>query len=163
MSMVILSFNFAKWWLSIQVACTSHIALQEAYALQAFKVDPQLQQLPHTVIASWYQRRGYVTAMADLIQQSLQQFQEQVCVLFCFFVMHVTLWHVGAMHLHLDLLKLSQLVPHLMLISLLLAAAICSCRDTLLLSRQVSLWKIACSYCEWMRLNVPVRDCLFIL
>lgn len=105
--MVILSFNFAKWWLSTQVACTSPIALQEAYALQAFKVDPQLQQLPHTVIASWYQRRGYVTAMADLIQQSLQQFQEQVCVLFCFFVMRVTLWHVGAMHLHLDLLKLS--------------------------------------------------------
>ena len=40
--------------------------------------DPKLQQLPHTVIASWYQRQGYVTAMADLIQQSLQQFQEQV-------------------------------------------------------------------------------------
>ena len=49
-----------------------------ACVLQAFKNDPQLQQLPHTVIASWYQRRGYVTAMADLIQQSLQQFQEQV-------------------------------------------------------------------------------------
>ncbi|KAL3147499.1 hypothetical protein ABBQ38_014555 [Trebouxia sp. C0009 RCD-2024] len=44
---------------------------------ESFKNDPQLQQLPHTVIASWYQRRGYVTAMADLIQQSLQQFQEQ--------------------------------------------------------------------------------------
>ena len=47
-------------------------------SLQSFKNDPQLQHLPHTVIASWYQRRGYVTAMADLIQQSLQQFQEQV-------------------------------------------------------------------------------------
>ncbi len=46
--------------------------------MQSFKNDPQLRQLPHTVIASWYQRRGYVTAMADLIQQSLQQFQEQV-------------------------------------------------------------------------------------
>ncbi|DBB00443.1 TPA: Ferrochelatase-2, chloroplastic [Trebouxia sp. C0006] len=44
---------------------------------ESFKNDPKLQQLPHTVIASWYQRRGYVTAMADLIQQSLQQFQEQ--------------------------------------------------------------------------------------
>lgn len=48
--------------------------------MQSFKSDPQLQHLPHTVIASWYQRRGYVTAMADLIQQSLQQFQEQVCL-----------------------------------------------------------------------------------
>lgn len=49
--------------------------------MQSFKNDPKLQQLPHTVIASWYQRRGYVTAMADLIQQSLQQFQDQVCAL----------------------------------------------------------------------------------
>ena len=49
--------------------------------MQSFKNDPQLEQLPHTVIASWYQRRGYVTAMADLIQQSLQQFQDQVCTL----------------------------------------------------------------------------------
>lgn len=65
-----------------------------ACALQAFKVDPQLRQLPHTVIASWYQRRGYVTAMADLIQQSLQQFQEQVCFLLCVLVLHVTLWHI---------------------------------------------------------------------
>lgn len=44
---------------------------------ESFKADPQLEQLPHTVIASWYQRRGYITAMADLIHQSLQQFQEQ--------------------------------------------------------------------------------------
>lgn len=33
-----------------------------------FKADPQLASMPHTVIPSWYQRRGYITAMADLIQ-----------------------------------------------------------------------------------------------
>ncbi len=33
-----------------------------------FKADPQLSAMPHTVIPSWYQRRGYITAMADLIQ-----------------------------------------------------------------------------------------------
>ena len=51
--------------------------------MQSFKNDPQLQQLPHTVIASWYQRRGYVTAMADLIQQSLAQFQNKVRPAYC--------------------------------------------------------------------------------
>lgn len=65
--------------------------------VQSFKADPQLEQLPHTVIASWYQRRGYITAMADLIHQSLQQFQEQVSrhlaaaactVRSCCFVLH---------------------------------------------------------------------------
>ena len=33
-----------------------------------FKADPQLSSMPHTVIPSWYQRPGYITAMADLIQ-----------------------------------------------------------------------------------------------
>ena len=33
-----------------------------------FKADPQLAAMPHTVIPSWYQRRGYITAMSDLIQ-----------------------------------------------------------------------------------------------
>jgi protoporphyrin/coproporphyrin ferrochelatase len=39
-----------------------------------FKTDRELAGLEHTVIPSWYQRRGYVTAMADLIQQELSKF-----------------------------------------------------------------------------------------
>lgn len=34
-----------------------------------FKEDPALRGLRHTVIPSWYERPGYVKAMADLIQQ----------------------------------------------------------------------------------------------
>ncbi len=34
-----------------------------------FKEDPALRGLKHTVIPSWYERPGYVRAMADLIQQ----------------------------------------------------------------------------------------------
>eukprot|EP00891_Asterochloris_glomerata_P006056 jgi/Astpho2/6056/Aster-04006 len=44
---------------------------------ERFKSDPALVNLKHTVIASWYQRRGYLTAMADLIQQELQRFQRK--------------------------------------------------------------------------------------
>ena len=36
-----------------------------------FREDPYLSSMKHTVIPSWYQRRGYVTAMADLIQAEL--------------------------------------------------------------------------------------------
>ena len=39
---------------------------------QLFRTDPYLTSvMKHTVIPSWYQRRGYVTAMAGLIQQEL--------------------------------------------------------------------------------------------
>ncbi|GLC34324.1 hypothetical protein PLESTM_000182600 [Pleodorina starrii] len=41
-----------------------------------FKSDLALKQLRHTVIPSWYQRRGYVCAMADLIVQELRKFNE---------------------------------------------------------------------------------------
>eukprot|EP01025_Chloroclados_australasicus_P039311 TRINITY_DN4062_c0_g4_i1.p1 TRINITY_DN4062_c0_g4~~TRINITY_DN4062_c0_g4_i1.p1 ORF type:complete len:477 (-),score=39.53 TRINITY_DN4062_c0_g4_i1:265-1695(-) len=44
---------------------------------QLFKEDPILASLEHTVIPSWYQRPGYVKAMADLIQQELVKFQNQ--------------------------------------------------------------------------------------
>lgn len=33
--------------------------------------------MPHTVIPSWYQRPGYVGAMADLIEQELRRFEEE--------------------------------------------------------------------------------------
>lgn len=39
-----------------------------------FKTDRALVGLEHTVIPSWYQRKGYVTAMADLIQAELPKF-----------------------------------------------------------------------------------------
>lgn len=44
---------------------------------QSFKSDPKLQFLQHTVIPSWYQRKGYLCAMADLIQAELGKFQRQ--------------------------------------------------------------------------------------
>jgi len=36
-----------------------------------FREDAYLSRLPHTVIPSWYQRAGYVSAMASLIQTEL--------------------------------------------------------------------------------------------
>ena len=36
--------------------------------------DPKLSGLKHTVIPSWYQRTGYVNAMADLIEAELVKF-----------------------------------------------------------------------------------------
>lgn len=46
--------------------------------------DPALQQINYTVIPSWYDRPGYLQAMADLIAQELDQFPnpEQVHVFF---------------------------------------------------------------------------------
>eukprot|EP00898_Chlorokybus_atmophyticus_P005988 jgi/Chlat1/6390/Chrsp44S05761 len=43
---------------------------------ELFRDDPVLARMAHTVIPSWYQRRGYVTAMADLIEQKLLEFPE---------------------------------------------------------------------------------------
>jgi len=39
-----------------------------------FKEDPALKDLRHTVIPSWYQRRGYVCAMANLIEREILAF-----------------------------------------------------------------------------------------
>lgn len=44
---------------------------------EIFKTDPGLAGLEHTVIPSWYQRRGYVVAMADLIEQELLKFSSK--------------------------------------------------------------------------------------
>eukprot|EP00195_Chlamydomonas_chlamydogama_P010576 CAMPEP_0202902352 /NCGR_PEP_ID=MMETSP1392-20130828/16804_1 /ASSEMBLY_ACC=CAM_ASM_000868 /TAXON_ID=225041 /ORGANISM="Chlamydomonas chlamydogama, Strain SAG 11-48b" /LENGTH=441 /DNA_ID=CAMNT_0049589101 /DNA_START=343 /DNA_END=1668 /DNA_ORIENTATION=+ len=41
---------------------------------QLFKEDSKLQKLKHTVIPSWYQRKGYVNAMVDLMVAELQKF-----------------------------------------------------------------------------------------
>ena len=37
-----------------------------------FRKDDYMSQLQHTVIPSWYQREGYVKAMADMIQTELE-------------------------------------------------------------------------------------------
>jgi ferrochelatase len=37
--------------------------------------DPSLQKIDYTVIPSWYKRSGYLQAMADLIQQQLDQLE----------------------------------------------------------------------------------------
>ncbi|KAK9829844.1 hypothetical protein WJX72_008230 [[Myrmecia] bisecta] len=44
---------------------------------QIFKTDASLLSLQHTVIPSWYQRKGYVSAMADLITEALEKFDDQ--------------------------------------------------------------------------------------
>lgn len=49
-----------------------------------FKTDSALVGLEHTVIPSWYQRKGYVTAMADLIQGELPKFPADQPVRSCF-------------------------------------------------------------------------------
>ena len=51
---------------------------------QLWKEDQVLQSINHTTIASWYQKPGYLQAMADLIAQELDKSQhpEQVHVFF---------------------------------------------------------------------------------
>ena len=46
--------------------------------------DPEFKAIPYTVIPSWYQRSGYLEAMADLIRQELDQSEhpEQVHIFF---------------------------------------------------------------------------------
>ncbi|XP_057971247.1 ferrochelatase-2, chloroplastic isoform X2 [Malania oleifera] len=39
-----------------------------------FREDEYLVNMQHTVIPSWYQREGYIKAMADLIQKELENF-----------------------------------------------------------------------------------------
>jgi protoporphyrin/coproporphyrin ferrochelatase len=43
---------------------------------EIFKSDADLASLEHTVIPSWYSRRGYVTAMADLIEEEIRRFAD---------------------------------------------------------------------------------------
>lgn len=41
-----------------------------------FGSDPYLSRLPVAIIQSWYQRQGYITSMADLIEKELQKFSK---------------------------------------------------------------------------------------
>jgi len=45
-----------------------------------FREDPYLSRMKHTVIPSWYQRQGYVTAMVDLICAELDKFADRAAV-----------------------------------------------------------------------------------
>ncbi|CAN6714648.1 unnamed protein product [Malus baccata var. baccata] len=49
-----------------------------------FREDEYLVNMQHTVIPSWYQREGYITAMANLIEKELQRFDspEKVMIFF---------------------------------------------------------------------------------
>ncbi|KAI6691717.1 hypothetical protein NL676_019427 [Syzygium grande] len=49
-----------------------------------FREDEYLVNMQHTVIPSWYQREGYIKAMADLIEKELQTFDnpEKVVIFF---------------------------------------------------------------------------------
>lgn len=53
-----------------------------------FREDEYLINMQHTVIPSWYQREGYIKAMADLIEKELQKFDcpEEVIM---FLQMHI--------------------------------------------------------------------------
>ncbi|KAK8509236.1 hypothetical protein V6N13_062289 [Hibiscus sabdariffa] len=49
-----------------------------------FREDAYLSRLPVSVILSWYQRRGYISSMADLIKEELEKFAkpEEVMIFF---------------------------------------------------------------------------------
>ncbi|MBF2057815.1 MAG: ferrochelatase [Cyanobacterium sp. T60_A2020_053] len=54
---------------SISTSGSSFRVLEEMW-----KQDPQLQQIEYTLIPSWYDQENYLTSMADLIKQELEQF-----------------------------------------------------------------------------------------
>jgi protoporphyrin/coproporphyrin ferrochelatase len=43
---------------------------------QIWAQDPELQKIQYSLVASWYDRPGYVQAMADLLRQELDQFPD---------------------------------------------------------------------------------------
>lgn len=43
---------------------------------QLWEQDPTLQKIDYTVVPSWYDRPGYLKAMADLIAQSIDRFED---------------------------------------------------------------------------------------
>ncbi len=64
---------------SISTSGSSFRVLEEMW-----KNDPQLQNIEYTLIPSWYDHPDYLSAMADLIKQELQQFEhpEKVHIFF---------------------------------------------------------------------------------
>lgn len=64
---------------SISTSGSSFRVLEEMW-----RNDPQLQKIEYTLIPSWYNHPDYLSAMADLIKQELQQFEhpEKVHIFF---------------------------------------------------------------------------------
>ncbi|XP_077221503.1 ferrochelatase-2, chloroplastic-like [Tasmannia lanceolata] len=59
-----------------------------------FKEDEYLVNMQHTIIPSWYQREGYIKAMANLIEQELQKFEFPAKVMIFFSAHGVPLAYV---------------------------------------------------------------------
>ncbi|XP_042385428.1 ferrochelatase-2, chloroplastic-like [Zingiber officinale] len=59
-----------------------------------FREDQYLVNMQHTVIPSWYQREGYIKAMADLIERELQKFESPMKVMLFFSAHGVPLAYV---------------------------------------------------------------------
>jgi ferrochelatase len=60
-----------------------------------FREDEYLVNMQHTVIPSWYQREGYVQAMANLIEKEVYKFEnpEEVCFdIALYFILDSFLW-----------------------------------------------------------------------
>ncbi|OVA11768.1 Ferrochelatase [Macleaya cordata] len=53
-----------------------------------FSEDSYLSRLPVSIIRSWYQRRGYIESMANLIEKELQGFSKPEEVVMIFFSAH---------------------------------------------------------------------------
>lgn len=64
------------------------------HCLPNFREDEYLINMQHTVIPSWYQREGYIKAMANLIEKELDKFdcpQEVICMV----QMHIRFPQIG--------------------------------------------------------------------
>lgn len=59
-----------------------------------FRDDEYLVNMQHTVIPSWYQREGYIKAMADLIEKEVQKFESPEKVMMFFSAHGVPLAYV---------------------------------------------------------------------
>jgi protoheme ferro-lyase len=63
-----------------------------------YREDEYLVNMQHTVIPSWYQREGYVKAMATLIENELSKFaspQQVCCILYLFNFINAVFFCLG--------------------------------------------------------------------
>ncbi|CAI9780495.1 unnamed protein product [Fraxinus pennsylvanica] len=75
----------SKAWLKERVKTGKIIGSSPSKGFEtAFWEDEYLVNMQHTVIPSWYQRKGYIKAMADLIEKELRNFEspEEVMIFF---------------------------------------------------------------------------------
>lgn len=57
--------------------------------------DEYLVNMQHTVIPSWYQREGYIKAMADLIEKELEKFDNPEKVLYVLMLLYLSFLEFG--------------------------------------------------------------------